>query len=227
MRSSLIFTLILAWLVTILSCLVPHVTATDDEEASSNRNDLYARQDGHRLSSQLPPLPPSTPSRHSFEAQTLRRTTQLPFVEFVETSATSEQQYQALLRLRYRLVELGRNGASLQIIRPPHNPRFSHLYELASRLRTYENVRNALFLHVSHDRKGRLVAIPYAFATDGYPQRFNWVLLQVHPAIERLPPRIEWYAYVSHLEPSFLEMDRKLESSNDVQSLRYFLTRRV
>ncbi len=50
------------------------------------------------------------------------------------------------------------------------------------------------------------------------------MLLQVHPARNSNPSRIEWYAYVSHLEPDEMELAQKMVSSSDVKSLHRFLT---
>lgn len=216
-------------LLKVALILTTHAAAAIDEQASEPRTDLYPGRAHIQIGNRRPslPLPPSPASNLVDTAYAPYRAGRLRSLEIIETAATREQRYQAFLRLGHRLIDFGSLGTSMQAVLPPHNAEYSHLVDLSTYLQITQDSREAVFLDVTQDRRGRLVAVLYPRLQSLSPGRVTWAILQIHPARAPQVPRIEWYAYVSHRELNIFAFDDALAASSDVKSLRHFLTRPI
>ncbi|GAC97941.1 hypothetical protein PHSY_005529 [Pseudozyma hubeiensis SY62] len=199
-------------------------SGTKTDEASTSSTGTTSRREDPLLIFQRPPLPPISDHEDLYVPSQGR--TYIP-VEVTPAVITSDEKYRGILRLAHRLIEMDRDGTSLQVVAPPVTSSSRHLTDMSQRLLMSQHAKQVVFLDVSPDRRGRLVAVPYRLSEGVPPGRLSWAILQVHPASRGTPPRIDFHSYVSHFEPDLYDLDRKLFKSLDVQSLHYFLTRRV
>lgn len=150
----------------------------------------------------------------------------------VYTTATEEQRYDSFYRLANRLLQIQRDINTLQSHGPLPNVKATHLDVLRKYLERVAGMKQALFLHPTPDRKGRIVAVPMyklqrlreLLDPNLDSLRKGWAILGVYPAENGASPRIELHAYATHWELHPINLLRTLEASNDVRSLRYFMT---
>ncbi|SPO29276.1 uncharacterized protein UTRI_06225 [Ustilago trichophora] len=183
------------------------VSGADDDTASSSgdRSDLLPSK---------PPLHPHTASSTTREVGLVRPSELMnlsPAIHSIlprigRAEATPQQRSGFIRNLQNRLKEYERGSAALEPITATEG--YDALYRavLYLRLAKVADKKRAIFINVTPDRQGRLLAVllPYKFnkvVSGPSFQKMDWSILGVYPAKEGTAARIEWYVDASHTEP--------------------------
>lgn len=152
-------------LILTVATLLTLAVATGNGERSSSSNAISSRLRKFAR----PPLPPaqrtSTPeapdlSHHPYTYHVVPSVT--------ETLATRAERERVIGRMQQRLADLGSSAYSFQPVAPSliAQRMEDHLTDLRNHLQITRYAQDALFLDISPDRQGRLIAVQYPLPDD-------------------------------------------------------------
>ncbi|SPO29932.1 uncharacterized protein UTRI_06225_B [Ustilago trichophora] len=139
----------------------------------------------------------------------------LPRISVAE--ATPEQRFGTIRSLQNRLKEYGRVAVALDLYTPSVNYDALHRAVLYLRLTKVADEKRAVFINITPDRQGRLLAtlLPYKFnkkVSGPSFQKMDWSIIGVYPAKEGTPARMEWYVDASHIEPKVKDPKKRSDT---------------